>query len=665
MLGTPRCEDRSLAKNIALYLAGLLATASALPGCFESSVTSNHRGTVQATTFELPKSTSTMWTTSGERPQSKPTTAEVIQKVDELMAAPPTRSSNAATSDQVAADSTYLRRISLILRGSIPDGAEARAFVTDPTPNKDAIKVDEMLGSAEFADYFSRRLTEVLLGMEDAPLVRRSALKLWIEESIKSNQPWNQIVRELVNARHPRSWYGPTNFLLRWSSSPGLMASASSRIFLGIQVDCAECHDDPSSQWTQDDFRSFSAYFAGTTRQKFRLKRMGVFDNDGLGFGLRDDPNLALAFDSRSNQTAVVNRAATRTEPWQPIQPRFLFSGPAPAPKPLAPFPSSSLRETLLEKLLSVGDDQMARAFVNRLFEMVFGKGLVDPVDAFSPENPPSHPELLNRLAEDFLHSGFDYRRTLRILANSRAARSSTLFTKWTDTESNSSRQLDVHQLYQSILQATQTLHCPDDSHLPPEGRQAYDRLRTVMSVWNIHGIDETSRPRAVLEVLPPEMVKKIEAEGYDLPVGLTDPARLDPREIDRLDFQGKIRRTGPSRQARDRTQSHLQQLLFVMNGRFLNQRIQAATLENSIPSGARPKNSTCDHPPRTIDAVLKKGSTPDRVEALFFATLSRPPSKTEMKIASRRIHSGKDPRSAMEDLFWSLLNSQEFLFVH
>lgn len=273
-------------------------------------------------------------------------------------------------------DAAFLRRLSLDLIGRVPTEAELKAFERRPDR---AAKVDELLSSDGFASFWSDAWTTMLNGRGSPFESNREGLRVWMERRLRDNAPYDVLVTDLLTAEGSSAADGPASFLVRYPQEPAIKVS---RLFLGVRLDCARCHDHPFDRWTQEDFRDFSLFFAALNRRYV-----------GPGNVVLED---------------VPDRARGRS-------PRFLTGA-----KPV----TRQWRQELALHL--VRSRPFARAFANRLWYHFMGRGIVDPPDDVSERNKPSVPALLDHLAEEARRASFDLRAMIRLLVGSDAYRRSS-----------------------------------------------------------------------------------------------------------------------------------------------------------------------------------------------------------------------------------------------
>ena len=294
-------------------------------------------------------------------------------------------------------DTTFLRRVTLDLAGRLPSVEEARAFHGDRSPDKRARKIDALLESGECADTFANYWSALLRNRRgdipnthDASHIQGNfAFHGWIRESLYHNKPYDKFVRELLTATGqsadspPVTWFRQVNTQIQQTED-------TAQLFLGVRIQCAQCHHHPYEQWSQKDYYALGAYFSQIDRTP-SLNQMGEF-------------LIAL------KRTAP---SATHKKTGEKVLPAAIGT---PAP-PLSP--DDDARAALAEWLVQKSNPFFARALVNRYWKILFNRGLVDPEDDMRDTNPPSHPELLEALAADFSRSGFDLKALLRTLTNS------------------------------------------------------------------------------------------------------------------------------------------------------------------------------------------------------------------------------------------------------
>lgn len=291
-------------------------------------------------------------------------------------------------------DAEFLRRVSLDLTGVTPTVSAVRDFLADTDPAKRSKLIDRLLDSRRHAVHFARIWREVMLPSSTNEQFRLGAaapFERWLEQQFVDNRPYDETVRELLVTTGQVNAVGPALFYQAVQFKPEELAASTSRTFLGVQIQCAQCHDHPFDQWTQKDFWGFAAHFAQLRRPDDVAQFRGLVVDTGTGEVMLPDTDIVVQprlLDGRQLDEALT--AGTR-------------------------------REQLARWLASADNPWFARATVNRVWALLFGRGFVDPVDDFGQHNQPSHPDLLDLLARDFADHDFDMRRLLRVLTRTRA----------------------------------------------------------------------------------------------------------------------------------------------------------------------------------------------------------------------------------------------------
>lgn len=290
-----------------------------------------------------------------------------------------------------APDLTVVRRLSLALTGSVPSLEEVRQVESIRSGPRLAAWVDRLLDDRRTADYLAERLARPLIGTEGGPFIvfRRRRFVDWLADQLQAGRRYDAVVREVIAADGLWTDRPATNFVTvtydpdRKVVDPERLAGRVSRAFLGARIDCAQCHDHPFASWKQRDFQGLAAFF-GKTQSGFR--------------GIHDGKAEWLPVDRKSNQPLVV--------------------------PPAVPFHSELLpehgqrRQRLAAWVIDPRNPALPRATVNRIWALMFGVPLVEPVDDLV--NAEEAPKALDVLADDFVAHGYDLKRLIRLIARTR-----------------------------------------------------------------------------------------------------------------------------------------------------------------------------------------------------------------------------------------------------
>jgi hypothetical protein len=298
-----------------------------------------------------------------------------------------------------ASDDEFLRRAYLDLTGVIPPADKARAFLDSTDPDKRARLIDELLDSPNYGKHLADLWQARLFPRDSANrFVLREPLVNWLEEQFNANTPWDRFAYELVTATGTVEANPAVTFFLANRAVDKLTDSVSQN-FLGVQLQCAQCHNHPFTRWKQTEYWGMAAFFSKVQPQNPKNPKKGP-DNSQLG--VREGPARTKLKDFFPEST-------------KNVPPKFL-GGPEPKLSPAEPY-----RPALAKWMTAPDNPFFARAIVNRTWGQLFGRGFVHPVDDMCDENPPSHPELLDELAREFVASGFDLKNLYRAVCNTRA----------------------------------------------------------------------------------------------------------------------------------------------------------------------------------------------------------------------------------------------------
>lgn len=288
-------------------------------------------------------------------------------------------------------DANFIRRAFLDLSGSPPRASEVMEFLEDKSVDKRLALIDRLLvspGHAEnLASIWSGWLTPERAEMPDfGP--GRNGLRTWLRNRFAENLRYDRLVADLLVATGSID-SGPTSFFVALESKPEKIAAQTARVFMGVQLDCAECHDHPFDQWKQRDFWGFAAYFAQLS------------SNGGM-----TQPNAEI-FDKNEGDVLLPNSQETVS------------------PKPLVATQVVDNRGTRRQQLtlwLTTRDNPfLARATTNRVWALLMGRGLIEPIDDMRASQVASHPELLDELSGYFVSTGYDLRKLIEAIVKSRA----------------------------------------------------------------------------------------------------------------------------------------------------------------------------------------------------------------------------------------------------
>jgi hypothetical protein len=527
-----------------------------------------------------------------------------------------------------ADDATFLRRAYIDIAGTVPPLDVTTRFLADPSPEKRAKLVDALLASSDYAEHWMNYWDDVLMGRDTkGNLVDRVAFRHWLRGRFAANSPWDRIVSELVSATGQNGAGGPkvktpalamvetpgasingaVNWTLRFEQNPQDLGGSASRVFLGVQIQCAQCHDHKTESWKQDDFRRFSsAFFRSKVEPIDRGKPMGAVKR----VELTDSATPPQRFAKNAELGPLVRAKATALDGTD------LEKG-------------AGTRKALAAWMTSKDNKWFAKAFVNRMWGHFLGRGFYDPVDDIRPSNPAVLPDLLDRIAADFVAHDFDIAYLVRTICASEA--------------------------YNLAAQRGSATADPENElwgrfHLVPLGPE-----ELLNALFRVTDLEKTAQ-RAGLEdidVLRSDVMRRY-AFVFD-----TDEVADEP------DYSGTIT-----------------QAFALLNGALVKQGSRA--LPGSTASDvANGKGTDAEKVDALTMMVLARHATAEERErwsAYVAGAEARATQAVNPKPAAKAAGSGKrgpldrlsnrrppvTPKvAAYEDILWSLLNSSEFTFNH
>jgi len=533
-----------------------------------------------------------------------------------------------------ADDLTVMRRLSLALTGTIPSLEEIRMVQRVAASNKDFDAADfdviawwtaGLLSDPRSSDYVAERFARAFVGTGDGPFLiyRRRRFVSWLADELRENRPYDQIVQKLIASDGLWTSEPSTNFITV-SVNAGMegrgpdetkLAARVYRAFLGIRIDCAQCHNHPFAHWKQEDFHDLAAFF-GRTEQSFT----GIREGNGKYVWVKHQPS---AMDGSAVETMLRTTDRDENEEESPPdaspdeeleQKKLLASDPnARVGTPRVPFypellsEKGNARQRLAGWVTHPRNKAFARATVNRVWALMFGKPIIEPVDDI-PFEAPTDPadsqyfsmRVLDLLADDFATRGFDLRRLIQLIAQSEPlVRDRTEDPAWSDAELE--RALDAWAVFRT-------------TRLRPEQVSG-----ALLQACSVQTIDHESHIVFRLQ-------RSAEQSGFVQRYG-------DEGEDELLFHSGTI----PQR-------------LLMLNGELVKDRTQPNPVLNAATHVAMlaPDDKTA-------------------IESVYLSVLTRLPTPEEAEVFRSRLANkkGNARQIALEDMYWSLLNSTEFSWNH
>ena len=333
---------------------------------------------------------------------------------------------------ELSTDAEFLRRLSLDLTGVPPTGDQVREFLADPqdSPTKRNAKIDELLNSPLYVDHWTLKWSDLLLNNRKYVTEKGVwAFRNWIRNALATDLPYDKFAFQLMTA-NGSTFENPAANYYRISREPRIAMENMTQVFLGTRFSCARCHDHPFERWTQNQYYQLSAYFAAVGRKP------GTNSEEEVIYPLR---SAEVVLNPRTN----VGVAAEFP---------FEHAGASAA--------GGDLRQDLGRWLTAKENPYFATSLVNRYWSYLNGRGIIDPVDDIRSSNPPSNPELLKALTDDFIAHNMDLKHLIRTIVQSHTYQRSFRTNAWNEDDAENyshmqPRRLTAEQLFDAIMVAS------------------------------------------------------------------------------------------------------------------------------------------------------------------------------------------------------------------
>ncbi|MBP90358.1 MAG: hypothetical protein CMJ64_27240 [Planctomycetaceae bacterium] len=327
----------------------------------------------------------------------------------------------------MADDAEFMRRAYISIVGTLPTAEEARSFLADAEPEKHRRLVNQLLERPEYADYWALKWAD-MLRVDRQALGHKTAYQYygWIRQSLAENKPLDRFARDILTLSGPTSGAPQVSFY-SVVGGPNQLASTVSQVFLGVRIECAQCHHHPFDRWSQADYYGMTAFFQQVSRKGTPRGEVMLAEGDPE----TKHPRTGAKIYAHALGTEMPEKS-----------------------------PEGDRREVLADWMTSPDNRWFARNAANRIWAQFMGRGLVEPVDDFRDTNPPSNPELLDALAQYLVEHDFDVKELIRaITASHTYQRSSQPNETNEQDEQNYSRALlkrmDAEVLFDAVSQVT------------------------------------------------------------------------------------------------------------------------------------------------------------------------------------------------------------------
>lgn len=593
---------------------------------------------------------------ASDRPQPDP--GSVAAKLDSLVQAD-LRSQRVSTAG-VAREEDFIRRATFDLVGRVPTPEEIMAYEQWKSTQRRDDLVDQLVATDEFADNVARYWRDVLLERATQAQYQRMAEQsfvTWMSEQIRAGYGWDKIASEMIAATGTLPEDGSTALIFLQNADPVEVAAETSRVFLGVQLQCAQCHDHPYEDWTRQQFHELAAFFPRVRVQRYEEGeevRYGIVSNDPPApeqpaeprrpanpFAQYEPNFLLTAYDLDKNRKldatelggSELGQALSRVDrnndgmmdleeltaglrvterrvprrgehlmpdlkapelPGDMIDPKLFTNGKSPEP-----FSADQVRRGWLAEQITHPDNPwFARTFVNRVWNELMGKGFYDRPDDLTKDEPDEFAEALETLTEAFVDSGYDIRWLYRTVARTKTyQRAVRTYRPWSNTAAFASA-MPVRLRADALFSSLETIFYGGQSALLKQFSRMTAPGGSMMESANLEG--------------PREQFRRL--------------FHYDPST------------------PQDELLGSVPQALFMMNSPMLDRLIKA---QRGTPFAA---------------VIATTRSNPEAVTQCYLLALGRRPSRDELNTCMQYMAAVGDRREALEDILWSLLNSSEFL---
>ena len=465
----------------------------------------------------------------------------------------------------VCSDADFMRRVSIDLSGRVPTRAELASFVVDQDADKREKLIDRLLAADDFERLWTMKWMDLLKVRTANRLSDKSVWKFarWLKRNIHEGVSIKQWLPAMLTASGGE-FTNPEAAFLQELPDQKKVAEDVAQVFLGMRIQCAQCHNHPFDRWTMDDYYGFVAFF-----DKVRRKR-------------GDDRRERIIFNGNGKTLHPVTKKV--------VAPRFLGGE-------LADVAETDRREALANWIVADDNPYFARNLANRIWEQFFGLGIVNEVDDVRVSNPPVNQTLLDQLAQRLVDSQFDFKAVARQICNSQAYQRGTI---------------------------------PGKKTVEAEKNFAVAKLRRIRAEVLLDVISQVTETTDDFAGLPAG------ASATEIPDGATRNHFLKT-------FGRSTRQTVCTCEVN--TQPNLSQALHLING---------DTIQKKVGKGG------------LIQRMMKaKMSDREIVLELYLRCLSRSPTEVELEKLTAELDSSDNRKQMLHDIFWALLNSREFLFLH
>jgi hypothetical protein len=484
-------------------------------------------------------------------------------------------------------DAEFIRRVSLDITGTLPTPARLKAFVADPDKDKRAKLIDTLLDTGEYSYYFATKWADILRvkrGRQQGRAYGTFVFHDWIRQAMADDKPYDEFAREILGAVGDETKCPPTVWYKDLRTADQFVDNAA-QVFLGTRLQCAQCHHHPYEKWSQDDYWGLAAFYGRVGRKAVPVAGQPLKKNQQGQMQV-----LYTLPKGNGGKGAILNKRTNKPAVMKPL-----------GGEPVDVGADDDPRQVLVDWLVDAKNPFFAKAVVNRYVAHFLGRGIVDPIDDMRVTNPPSNPELLDALADDFVAHKYSLKHLVKVICNSRSYELSSTPNDYNQHDRQTyaryyPRRMTAEVLFDAVCQVTKSPssfnNLPKDAHAP---------TRAIM--------------------LPDESF-----QSYFLDV-FGRPQRISACECERV------------------SEANLAQVLHLLN---------SDEVQGKVSSGGG----------RADEMAKDSRPDGEKVEELFLWTVGHKPNETQLNLALEHLERhAKDKKIAYENILWALINTKEFVF--
>lgn len=427
---------------------------------------------------------------------------EVALKVDAILRSEVPYANAAKVSPGRVDDEIFLRRVSLDIIGRVPTPQQITAFVLDPAEDKRAKVVEKLLADSRYGENWGRYWRDVIMyrKSEERSQIVAGTLEKYLVESLYANKPWSQVATEMITASGDGLENGATGLIIAQQGQPEETVAEISRIFLGVQIQCAQCHDHPTDRWKREQFHELAAFFPRVASRIILARDRRAIEvtvNDSsIARNFRGPMNMRVRGTPEHYMPDLNNPTSKGTL----MEPVFFATGDN-----LPQGTRDADRRGSLAKWITEKDNPFfAKAIANRMWSELVGEGFYEPVDDIGPDRTCTAPQTLDYLAAEFAETGYDVKWLISTIMATEMYRLPSAARRGPEEpafQANVSQRLRADQLFDNLLHV---LEASEPAEMGPAGPGGYRFNRGPRSQFNVaFGYDPSQRRDEIATSIP------------------------------------------------------------------------------------------------------------------------------------------------------------------